>query len=80
METLQNSYTLNKNREEINTDIEMFYELLEKGLKCISSAKVLHDQMETYYIPNMNFDKINEVTEKVINKILRYEKDYLSEQ
>jgi Cdc6-like AAA superfamily ATPase len=68
METLQNSYTLNKNREEINTDIEMFYELLEKGLKCISSAKVLHDQMETYYIPNMNFDKINEVTEKVINK------------
>lgn len=80
MDNLLNSYVLTKNKEEIKLDTELFYELLGKGLKLIASAKALHDQMETYYVPNMNFDKINEVTKKVIEKIEGYEKDYLSEK
>ena len=77
MDNLLNSYTINKNKEEINFDTELFYELLNKGLKLIASAKILHDQMETYYVPNMNFDKINEVTRKLIEKLEVYEKEFL---
>jgi Cdc6-like AAA superfamily ATPase len=77
MDNLLNSYVLNKNREEIKQNMELFYTLLDKGLSIISSAKVLHDQMETYYIPNMNFDKLNEVFKRIITKFEDYEKEYL---
>lgn len=80
MDNLLNSNVVSKNREEIKFDSELFYELLGKGLKLIASAKVLHDHMETYYVPNMDFDKINEVTREVIEKLEGYEKDYLSEK
>ncbi|MCM8709899.1 PRK06851 family protein [Clostridium sp. SYSU_GA19001] len=80
MDNYLNSNVLGKNREEIKQVSEIFYELLNKGLKIIASAKILHDQMETYYIPNMNFDKVNKISENIINKLLGYEKDYLSEK
>lgn len=80
MDNYLNSYLISKNREEIKADSEMFYNLLNKGLKTIASAKALHDQLETYFIPNMNFDKLNEVTKKVIDKIEKYEQEYLKDK
>lgn len=80
MDTVLNTYVLNKNRDEIKQSSESFYQLLNKGLEIISHAKQLHDQMETYYIPNMNFNKVNEVSDTVINKILQYEKEYLEKK
>lgn len=80
MDNLLNPYTLSKNKEEIEFDTKLFYELLDKGLKLIASAKVLHDQMETYYVPNMDFNKINEVTRNIIEKIEGYEKSNVSEK
>lgn len=80
MDNVLNPYVLNKNREEIKHSSEAFYQLLNKGLEIISHAKQLHDQMETYYIPNMDFDKVNEVSDTVINKILEYEKEYLEKK
>jgi Cdc6-like AAA superfamily ATPase len=80
MDNYMNTSSLNKNKEEVKVDSELFYELLNKGLKTISSAKALHDQLETYYIPNMNFKKLDEVYNKMIEKISKYEDDYLSEK
>lgn len=80
MDNLLNTNLLAKNRDEIKQVSELFYTLLEKGLKIIASAKTLHDQMETYYIPNMDFDKLNKLRDKMIEKFLGYEKDYLSEK
>lgn len=80
MDNILNFNILNKNREEVKQDLETFYTLLDKGLEIIASAKALHDKMETYYIPNMNFEKINKITEKIIDRFLNYEKDYLSEK
>lgn len=80
MDNLLNSHGISKNKEEIKYDTELFYELLNKALKLISSAKLLHDQMETYYVPNMNFDKINEVTRNVIEKLEGCEEDYLNNE
>jgi Cdc6-like AAA superfamily ATPase len=80
MDNYLNAYSVGKNREEIKIDTELFYELLNKGLKTIASAKALHDQLETYFIPNMDFDKLNKVTKKIIDKIEKYEQDYLAEK
>lgn len=77
MSDFQNSYLLNKNKPEMKDSIDNFYTLLNKGLKLISSAKFLHDDMEKYYVPNMDFNKVNATVESVINKLLGYEKEYL---
>jgi Cdc6-like AAA superfamily ATPase len=78
MDNLLSSYLVSKNKDEIKVISELFYTLLDKGLKIIASAKTLHDQMETYYIPNMDFGKIDNVTKKIIEKLEGYEKDYLN--
>lgn len=80
MDNLLNSHILIKNKDEVKEVEETFYQLLNKGLKIITSAKALHDEMEKYYICNMNFDKLNKLTDEMIEKFLGYEKDYLSEK
>lgn len=53
----------------------IFYILLQKGLDCIKCAKSLHDDLEGFYAPNMDFTKADEIYEEVLNKIEGYEKD-----
>lgn len=77
MDSMLNNFVINKNKAEAEKASETFYSLLNKGLEIIASAKILHDQMETYYIPNMDFKKIDAVYESVLNKLLGYEKQYL---
>ncbi|MCY6483263.1 ATPase [Clostridium aestuarii] len=76
MDNYLNKNMLKNNMEEIKKDIENFYLLLNTGLKIIAKAKSLHDELEKYYIPNMNFDKTEEIGTQTINKILIYEKDF----
>lgn len=76
MENFQNKVLLNKNKTEIEKSKETFYLLLDKGLNLIKQAKSLHDELEKYYAPNMNFDEIKKTTNNLINKILSYEKEY----
>lgn len=40
-------------------------ELLEKGIYCLGQAKKEHDSLEKYYIPNMNFMKIDALREEL---------------
>lgn len=70
---LQNQNILNRNLSKTHDERENFYLLLNKGLDIISGAKELHDQLESYYIPAMNFDKVNEKYKKVLNEFLEYE-------
>lgn len=77
MSDFQNSYQLSKNKPEMKESIDNFYTLLDKGLRLISSAKLLHDDMEKYYVPNMDFAKVNATVENIISKLLDYEVDYL---
>lgn len=71
---------LEKNKDEIEYVKNIFYILLNKGLSCIEQAKFIHDKLESYYIPNMDFEKMNLIGENIIDKILKYEKDYLQEK
>jgi len=63
--------------KKINDVKETFFMLLNKGLACIKNAKALHDELETGYIPNMDFKKVDEISKEVIEKLLKYEKDYV---
>lgn len=51
-------------------DIKMYTELLNHALDTIKYSKVLHDELEKYYIPNMNFKKIQNLCDKTIKQIL----------
>lgn len=75
MDDIQNKNLLVKNEISINNSKDNFYLLLNKSLEIINSAKKLHDQLETYYIPNMNFDKVADTTNKIIDKIEKYQKE-----
>lgn len=67
-------------KDDLQRDKEIFYDLLNKGLSIISSAKKLHDDLEIYYIGNMIFKDIDEAYNNLINKLLKYEEDYKKEQ
>ena len=49
-----------------------FEALLHQGLDTIAQAKALHDHMETYYIPNMDFEAVQRCWESVMARILEY--------
>lgn len=46
-------------------------ELLEKAIYCLTQAKKEHDDLEAYYIPNMDFAKIEALREEVTEKICK---------
>ena len=43
-------------------------ELLEKGIVCLSQAKKEHDELEKYYVPNMDFLKIDALRQELTQK------------
>lgn len=57
-------------REEYAYDMQMYKNLLNKTVETLSHAKKLHDDLEKFYIPNMNFKKIMSLCEKTIKQIL----------
>ncbi|QVK17924.1 ATPase [Mycoplasmatota bacterium] len=71
---LLNKDTLNDYNDEINEDKELFEVLLYKALHYINKAKSLHDKLEEYYIPNMNFKEVDKYMETVLAKILKNKK------
>lgn len=78
MTDILNNKLLNKYSKDIEDTKNTFYLLLDKALDVISGAKVLHDELEKYYIPNMDFSKIDSKFNDIITRLLRYEKEYKS--
>lgn len=67
-----NPATMEKYQETIIYDQQMFWELWAKTIACLKESKRLHDQLETYYIPYMNFQGIQDLREKTLKRILSY--------
>ncbi|MCT4509421.1 MAG: hypothetical protein N4A48_11840 [Tepidibacter sp.] len=63
---------LNKYKDEIEYDKELIEKLLDNGIENIKRAKKEHDVMEKYYIPNMDFDKIEKFKVKIKERILEF--------
>lgn len=62
----------NKFRNEISYNISEFDALLGKSIETIARAKVLHDRMETYYVPNMDFEAVERCLESTLSRVLEY--------
>lgn len=78
MEDFANNSTLIKLKTQIEEDKVFFYDLTNKALSIISTAKKLHDDMELYYIKNMDFNKVNAKFAYVKNKFEKYAEEYFS--
>ncbi len=46
-------------------------ELIGESVNCLKKAKLTHDILESYYISAMDFSRINDLSEKLINEIFR---------
>lgn len=55
--------------EILNDSLKKMEELLNKGISCLSQAKKEHDSLESYYIPNMDFMKIEALRQDLTKKI-----------
>ncbi|MDD4389643.1 MAG: hypothetical protein PHW03_02450 [Eubacteriales bacterium] len=53
----------------IEKSLAEFENLLSSAIKCIRKAKKEHDLLESYYIPNMDFKKIDILRNEIIGKI-----------
>jgi hypothetical protein len=63
---------LNGFKEELDFDREEFGRLLDRAVHTIQGAKALHDEMESYYIPYMDFNAVQTCWERTMKRILGY--------
>jgi len=55
---------------EKSTAREMYRRCMELAVDFIAKAKIEHDRMETYYVPFMNFDEVNQRREQTLSRIM----------
>ncbi|MBF8982030.1 ATPase [Lutibacter sp. B2] len=64
---------LKEYKEALLEDEKLVNLLIESGVKNISRAKKEHDILESFYIPNINFDKADHLREEIIKIIVSYD-------
>lgn len=71
MKDFLNQDVLSAHIEDLEQNTREFDNLLNIALNTISRAKALHDRLETYYIPNINFNAIDICFTETMEKILK---------
>ena len=59
-QTLRRTYVFNKKISE---------NLISEASSILSKAKSVHDELEKYYITAIDFNKVNNITDKLIEKL-----------
>ncbi|WIV10643.1 PRK06851 family protein [Proteiniborus sp. MB09-C3] len=59
--------------DSIKESKEIYEKLISVAIDKLAGAKKNHDLMEAQYIPNMSYDEINKIRNKIIEIILRFE-------
>jgi len=54
---------------------EMYRKCFDQAVWFIAKAKEMHDEMEKYYAPNMNFADINKKREETLERILQFARE-----
>ena len=62
-------------QEQIGDAHRFYLTLFNLAITAIRQAKAAHDQMEEYYIPNMDFEGIGRLRNKILERVLAYEKE-----
>lgn len=65
-------YILETHKESIEFNKTQIKTLIDEAVGAISEAKEYHDELEKYYISAMNFDKIDEISEKTMKEVLEF--------
>lgn len=68
---LVNWNRLEERRPVISDCTRRMEEMVGKAVQCIAKARKEHDHLESYYIPNMDFKKIDALRDEIIGKIER---------
>jgi len=63
-------HVMKENKDEYEYNRLEFEGLLNRAIMTIEHAKRVHDHMEDYYKPHMNFDLVEDLKNKVLAKIL----------
>lgn len=63
---------LKKSRKRIAFNKKASAQMLSQASKLLAEAKKLHDQLETFYIDAMDFEKVNAVKDRLLMECLRY--------
>ena len=65
-------YIMETHKEEYSFSTKQAKALIDKAIETIKLAKSYHDELEKYYIPAMDFAKIDEIHEKTIKEVLEF--------
>ncbi|MFZ7101832.1 MAG: PRK06851 family protein [Peptococcaceae bacterium] len=68
---------LDQYEKEIDSCKERFWDAYNRAIFYIGEAKRVHDELEEYYIPNMDFSAINGKRDEILQKILTYAQELL---
>lgn len=63
---------LKDSTEYIKRDTDLYKQLISEAVAAVSEAKKAHDILEGYYIDNMDFQAIDRLRERVLERILEY--------
>ncbi|MDR5657952.1 ATPase [Serpentinicella sp. ANB-PHB4] len=61
---------LDKYEQGLDDSIEIYNQLLQDAMDTLKKAKENHDIIESYYIPNIRFELIDDLTTKLIKRVL----------
>ena len=65
---------LNKYIDDVKVDKDLVDYLMNNAISNLKRAKFNHDIVEDYYVPAMDFDKVEILKNEIINRILKYKK------
>ena len=72
-EDYMNCEILDTFRDELDQNRDKFDSLMDVALSCVAGAKAAHDQLERYYVPNIDFEAIdcffNTILLRMVGKI-----------
>ncbi len=54
----------------LRADTDIFNILLSRAIACLRNAKTLHDELEQYYVPHMDFAAMADLPNKIVSKLL----------
>ena len=65
---------LSKYLNDVKFDKDLVDYLMNNAISNLKRAKSNHDIIESYYVPAMDFDKVEVLKKQVIDRILKYKK------
>ena len=67
---------LNKYKGELELNKKEFDSIMDTAIKTIAKAKAIHDRMEAYYIPNMDYEAIQRCFEATLARIIGFAEEF----